>query len=119
MTLKRFEALKRFLHFNDNAETPEKNSPDYDRAYKIRPVTEHLNAAFQKARTPDECQSVDERMVKFKGHNIMRQYVKGKPVKWGFKLWMRCGSQSDIRIRWKCRLVRKLVLKLVSERTLC
>jgi hypothetical protein len=32
MTLKRFEALKRFLHFNDNAETPEKNSPDYDRA---------------------------------------------------------------------------------------
>jgi len=94
MTLKRFEALKRFLHFNDNAETPEKNSPDYDRAYRIRAVIEHLNAAFQKARTPDECQSVDERMVKFKGHNIMRQYVKGKPVKWGFKLWMRCGSQS-------------------------
>jgi Transposase IS4 len=61
----------------------------------IRPAIEHLNAAFQKDRTPAECQSVDEKMVKFKGYNIMRQYVKGKPVEWGFKLWMRCGSQSS------------------------
>ena len=39
-------------------------------------------------------QSVDEHMVKFEGHNILKQYIKGKPVQWGFKLWCRCDSTS-------------------------
>ena len=44
-------------------------------------------------RIPDKCQSIDERMIKFKGRH-MRQYIKSKPVKWGFKMWMRCGATS-------------------------
>ena len=26
-------------------------------------------------------------MVKFKGRSNMKQYVKNKPIKWGFKFW--------------------------------
>ena len=37
-------------------------------------------------------QSIDERMVKFKGHNSLKQYIKNKPVKWGFKFWVRADS---------------------------
>jgi len=33
-------------------------------------------------------------MIKFKGHNILKQNVKGKPVQWGFKLWCRCDYKS-------------------------
>ena len=33
-------------------------------------------------------------MIKFKGHNILRQYVKGKPIQWGFKLWCRCAAKA-------------------------
>ncbi|XP_046688364.1 piggyBac transposable element-derived protein 3-like [Homalodisca vitripennis] len=33
-------------------------------------------------------------MVKFKGQNAMKQYIKNKPVKWGFKLWCRCDSET-------------------------
>ena len=33
-------------------------------------------------------------MIKFKGHNILRQYVKGKPIQWGFKMWCRCESKT-------------------------
>ena len=68
-----------------------------DRAYKVRHVINHINNAFQNCREPERQQSIDDRMVKFKGHNIMRQYIKNKPVKWGFKLWMRCGSKSGYR----------------------
>ena len=94
MPVARFEQIKRFLHFCNNEEAPTRDDPNYDRAFKIRHVINHINAAFQKCREPEKQQSINERMVKFKGHNIMRQYVKTKPVKWGFKLWMRCGSKS-------------------------
>ena len=43
---------------------------------------------------PTKFQSVDEHVIKFKGHNILRQYVKGKPIQWGFKLWCRCDSKT-------------------------
>lgn len=39
-------------------------------------------------------QSIDEHMIKFKGHNIMKQYIKNKPIKWGFKMWCRCESST-------------------------
>lgn len=94
MTLKRFELIKRCLHFNNNAVAPPRSSPNFDRAYKIRGLMNIVNAAFQKARTPDSMQSIDERMVKFAGGNIMKQYVRSKPVSWGFKVWMRCGAKS-------------------------
>ena len=41
-------------------------------------------------------------MIKFKGYNIIRQYVKGKPIKWGFKMWCRCASKSGYLL--KCDL---------------
>ncbi|RVE41956.1 hypothetical protein evm_013396 [Chilo suppressalis] len=34
-------------------------------------------------------QAIDEHMVNFKGHNIMRQYMQNKPIKRGFKMWCR------------------------------
>lgn len=94
MSLKRFELIKRCLHFNNNDAAPPRGSPHFDRAYKVRGLMNIANAAFKQARTPDPTQSIDERMVKFSGGNIMKQYVKGKPVSWGFKVWMRCGAKS-------------------------
>ena len=95
MPVLRFEKLKNFLHFANNDEVPEKDHPNYDRAYKVRHViNQNNNNAFQNCGEPERQQSIDERMVKFKGHSIMRQYIKNKPVKWGFKLWMRRGAKS-------------------------
>ena len=39
-------------------------------------------------------QSIDEYKIKFKGHNILKLNVKGKPVQWGFKLWCSCDSKT-------------------------
>ena len=75
-----FEKLKRFLHFANNEEVPTRDNLNYVRAYKVRHVITHVNKAFQKCKGPEKQQSIDERTVKFKGHNTMRQYIKTKPV---------------------------------------
>lgn len=89
MPLHRFEEIRRNLHFNDN-----QSGPKDDRAYKIRRIMDHLNKAFEQALTATKYQAIDEHMVKFKGHNIMKQFIKNKPVKWGFKVWCRCDSET-------------------------
>ena len=43
---------------------------------------------------PEVDPSVDEHMIKFKGRNIMRQHIKNKPIKWGFKMWYRCAPKT-------------------------
>lgn len=94
MPRNRFEDIRKNLHFCNNVEQPERNSANYDRAYKIRPVMDHLNSSFQKAINNTKIQSVDEHMIKFKGHNIMKQYIRNKPIRWGFKMWCRTDAKT-------------------------
>lgn len=94
MTRTRYEDMRRNLHFCNNEEHRAPSSPDYDRAYKIRPVMVHLNRAFQNVLNNTKTQSIDEHMIKFKGHNVMKQYIKNKPVRWGFKLWCRADAET-------------------------
>lgn len=39
-----FEHIRKKLHFCNNVDQPERNSANYDRAYKIRPIMDHLNS---------------------------------------------------------------------------
>ena len=80
MPLRRFEIIRSFVHFNDNEQMKPSADPDHDRAFKVRPVLNHFNKSFLAAMSPTMHQSIDEHMLKFKGHNILRQYVKGKPI---------------------------------------
>ena len=52
----------------------------------MRPVIDHLNSKFSEVLSNDSEQSIDEHMVKFKGRSGMKQYIKSKPIKWGFKV---------------------------------
>ena len=89
-TRKRFLEILKNLHFVDNTKRTEESS----KSFKIDPVIEHLNAAFKNAVAEDPRQSIDEHMIKFKGRSSMKQYIKSKPIKWGFKAWMRCASST-------------------------
>ena len=88
MTVGRFEFIRKLLHFNND------EKENCDRAHKLRPVIDHFNSAFLKAVGPSKHQSIDEHMVKYKGHNIMKQYIKNKPIKWGFKMWLRAAAKT-------------------------
>ncbi|XP_069800973.1 piggyBac transposable element-derived protein 4-like [Dendropsophus ebraccatus] len=78
MTRHRFEAILKFLHYNDNARCPPRDDPSYDRLYKIRPVIDHLAAKFSEVYIPGKYISIDESLVSFKGRVQFRQYLPSK-----------------------------------------
>ncbi|CAB3246685.1 unnamed protein product [Arctia plantaginis] len=73
---------------------PQKEEPEYDKLYKIRPLITSMNTAFQKGARNSSSQSIDECMVKFKGRSTLKQYLPNKPIKRGFKIWARCDSST-------------------------
>lgn len=44
-----------------------------------------------KAVAPEERQSIDEQIIPFKGRSPLKQYMKSKPHKWGYKVFTRAG----------------------------
>lgn len=93
MSLKRFQAIRRYIHFSNNELTENQS----DRYYKIRPLLELVRKNFLSI--PEEgSYSIDEMMVPYKGKKAgnRRQYVKNKPKKWGFKIFVRSGVSGMI-----------------------
>ena len=82
-----FEQIMRCLHFNDNM------AMDGDRFFKVRPLFEHLNQA-NKDKEKEEFYSIDEIMVLYYGRHGDKQYIRGKPVRFRFKLWAICTSDG-------------------------
>lgn len=91
MPLKRYQQIRRYLHFADN------NLEDSDRFYKVRPLVEKIrqNCLAQERETKF---SIDEMMIPYKGTKAgkRRQYMKDKPTKWGFKNYVRAGVSGMI-----------------------
>lgn len=94
MTRTRFEAIQKFLHYNDNAKCPPRDDPTYDRLYKVRPVIDHFNAKFSEVYVPDKCVAIDESLVHYKGRLRFRQYLPSKRARYGIKMYKLCESTS-------------------------
>ena len=78
------------LHFTNNMKN------DSDRFYKVKP-TFHLTNKVMKVNKPlTEFTSVDEIMVPYYGRHANKQYICGKPVRFGFKLWGACTSNDAL-----------------------
>ena len=56
---------------------------------------------------PEAHQWINEHMCKFKEKSIIRQYMKNKPIKWGFKFWFHCGAKSDYLYEFDIYLGKK------------
>ena len=69
--------------------------------------TDHLGKHFQDMLQPEAHQLIDEHMCKFKEKIIMRQYMKNKPIKWGFKFWFYCGAKSGYLCEFNMYLGKK------------
>ena len=78
----RFCEIFQNLHFADNRKDDKTGKP-----FKMRPVIDHLNSKFSKVLSNNSEQSTDEHMMKFKGRSGMKQYIKSKPMKWGYEFW--------------------------------
>ena len=105
MTRQRFKGILRNLHLSDNAKS-DKN----DKGFKIRPVIDHFNNSFSNVVSNDELQSFNKHMVKFKVRSSLKQYIKKKPIKWGFKSWYRCVSTTGYLYQLELYLAKKMKL---------
>lgn len=90
MPLKKYQSIRRYLHSVNN------NDEDGDMYFKIRPVLEIVRRNCNSMEN-EKRQSIDEMMILYKGTRAgtRRQYIKNKPKKWSYKLFVRAGV-SDI-----------------------
>lgn len=83
MTRNRFDIIHRFLHFSDNSEIDQT-----DRVFKVRPLIDYVNNKFQEFAQPlGSKYSLDEAMEPYYGRHSMKQFIRGKPIRFGFKFW--------------------------------
>ena len=100
-----FSSILTFLHVSDYDPA---NMDKDDWLYKVRYLLDKLNENCKKNSPPPppprQNNSVDERMVKNKGQFACKQYVRIKPVKWGFKLWVL--PDSEMGYTWNFQVYR-------------
>lgn len=92
----RFNWILTNFHLNDNASQPKRGTPEYDKLYKVRPLINVLSETFLSSYLPSKHQSIDESMIKFKGRSGFRQYMPLKPIKRGFKTWVRANENGYV-----------------------
>ena len=95
MTKERFKEILGNLHFSDNEAVVPRDHPVHNRAFKVRWLIDYLNERFLSSMEPGIEQSVDEHMIKYKGRSIVRQNIKNKLIKWGFRMWYRCAPKTS------------------------
>lgn len=82
MSVNRFEEILRYLHFADNF-----NLNQQDKMAKMRPLFTMLNEKYLAHWIPEQDINVDESMAPYYGRHGSKQYIRGKPIRYGYKLW--------------------------------
>ena len=100
MPRNRFQLLCTFLHFVDNNDRLDREDPNYDPLFKIRPVLDVILPAWDRTMTPGKNLSIDESMVGFRGRIFFRQYIKSKHHRFGMKAFVLACGNTSYTFRW-------------------
>ncbi|KAJ8947602.1 hypothetical protein NQ318_010114 [Aromia moschata] len=83
----RFESIMQNLHCCDNDQL----DPS-DKFTKVRPLFDKLNKIFQEYAPYWEQHSVDESMIPYFGKHGCKQFIRGNPIRYGYKIWIPAGK---------------------------
>lgn len=61
---------------------------------RIQPLKDQILAACRAFYHPFQNLSIDERMVRSKARHSLKQYIKSKPYRYGFKLYVLADSRN-------------------------
>eukprot|EP00064_Thunnus_orientalis_P005269 superscaffoldBa00000505_g5283 len=96
MTQDRFESILWSLHLSnpaaDKANDRKQNTAEYDRLFKMKPLYTEIVNACKVHFQPYQNIVIDERMVASKACISMKHYMKAKPAKWGYKIFVLADS---------------------------
>lgn len=92
MSQDRFWSISWMLHLcnlkGDEENQQKRGTDEYDPLYKVKPLYTDLITACKTFYHL----SIDERMVATKVHIVLKQYMKAKPTRWGYKLFVLADS---------------------------
>ena len=78
----RFITIFCYFHCADN-----NNLDKSDKLAKLRPLIEAVQKKFIQYFVPEEELNYDESMVKYFGRHSCKQFIRGKPIRFGYKVW--------------------------------
>lgn len=71
----------RFIHCANNNEMNAN-----DKVWKLRPVMDMLKDTFLNHFVPSQNLNFDESMVKYFGKHSCKQFIRDKPIRFGYKI---------------------------------
>ena len=93
-TLKRFTKISNFFCVSDKSIEPARDSKNYDKLFKMRPVVEHLNNLFPRYWHYSATVCIDESTIRMRSRDSVKQFNPSKPNRYGWKVWSCCDSDS-------------------------
>ena len=123
-----FLEIARFLHFANNENFISRGDPGHDCLAKVQPVIKFVRRSFLGNYSLHCENSIDEAMIRFKGRSTLKQYMPKKPIKRGFKVWVRAdshngyicdvdvytGKEDSVGTALESKVVKKLSQQLVG-----
>ena len=85
MNRNRFQEIKRYFHLTDN------ENLDESKTAKVDPIYEKLLENCQQFGVFHQLLSIDGSMVPYCGHFPIKQYIRNKPIRFGYKFWFLWG----------------------------
>jgi hypothetical protein len=67
-----------------------------DRFWKVRPLFDHINDCAKMWVKHPQHVSIDEGMVKYFGPHPLKQFMRGKPHRFGYKIWIMTSSTGEL-----------------------
>ena len=89
----RFDFIFRHLHLNDLDKLDKQ-----DKYTKVRPLIDLLNGKFKSMAPHSQNHSIDEAMVPYFGRHGCKQFIRNKPIRYGYKFWV--GATENGYIIW-------------------
>uniref|UniRef100_A0A671SK44 PiggyBac transposable element-derived protein domain-containing protein n=1 Tax=Sinocyclocheilus anshuiensis TaxID=1608454 RepID=A0A671SK44_9TELE len=102
MSRDRYRTISWNLHMShpdaDQDNDRKRGTAEHDRLFRVRPLMDTIRHACKAIYHPRKNLAVDERMVACKAHTGMTQYMKAKPTRWGFKLFVLADSSNGYTV---------------------
>ena len=89
MLRKRFEDIKKLIHFADN-----NNLPAGDKLAKIQPPQDRVNTLLQQFEVFTKDLPIDKQMVPYFGRHSAKMSICGKLIRFGYKNWVSASSDG-------------------------
>ncbi|XP_066582088.1 piggyBac transposable element-derived protein 3-like [Prorops nasuta] len=124
MSRNRFESIKAHIKYSKASD----NNPN-DKGWRVRSLINLFQKNILQFGYFQTAMSIDEMMIKSYAKTSLKQFIRGKPIRFGLKMWGLCTSngyllgwdlyrgknQIETNVLMKCALGSRVVMNLLKD----